>query len=193
MGHLQKYAEERIGVVQTQAFLEGDVVQPTPRIPENDDQGRARRMLAVKQAKIKAQEERAKLMAEQDDLLKKYFNRFDYDNTGRVVGEDELCMLCTSLCVKLHLPFSPEQISGTVKTAVSESSPEWKYDAFASFFKAEFLPDQDGSESMSTSSKSSHAKKEAPPTGREEVSITIDAPGSDDEATGGSATKVACV
>jgi len=58
-------------------------------------------------------------------------------------------MLCTSLCVKLHLAYSPEQISVTVKRAAQEMGviSEWNYEAFAKFFKHEFLEDEVDSDS----------------------------------------------
>jgi len=147
---LEQHAAQRIGLQQTAMFLgeEAEVVA-TPRIPENVEKGQASEPSEVKKAKKLAKEERNRLRHEQDGLLTKYFSRFDYDNTGVVAGEDELGMLCTSLCVKLHLAYSPEQISVTVKRAAQEMGviSEWNYEAFAKFFKHEFLEDEVDSDS----------------------------------------------
>ena len=74
------------------------------------------------------------------ELIGKYFARFDFDGCGTISSGEDVHMLCTTLCVKLQIPVSPDQIQRLMEGSLTMGS--YSLGEFQTWFDEVFSPDQ---------------------------------------------------
>ena len=68
------------------------------------------------------------------ELMQRYFDRYDLDESGTINNLEELTQLCTNLIVKLSLDVSLERVEQLISKIEDLALHPWDFDQFRMWF-----------------------------------------------------------